>query len=341
MKQVTKKNKKKSIVFSGIQPSGELTIGNYIGALLPWKKIQHQYDCIYCIVDQHAVTSYQDPKKLKNQTFDTLALFLACGIDFKKNIIFIQSHVPCHAQLNWILNCYSYFGELSRMTQFKNKLNSKKNVNVGLFNYPILMASDILLYQTSYVPTGIDQKQHIELTRNIAQRFNAIYGKIFTIPNPLITLRGNKIMSLQNPHQKMSKSDNNKKNVITLLENPEIAIQKIQCAITDIEEFPKIYYDIKNKPGISNLINIFSEITNTPIFEVEKQFKNKKYIDLKENLSKSISKILTKIQYRFHKFQKNKKLLNEIIFNGAQQAKRIAQKTLLKVYDAIGFYPKK
>ncbi|MGP1923413.1 MAG: tryptophan--tRNA ligase [Arsenophonus sp. NEOnobi-MAG3] len=329
---------KKPIVFSGAQPSGELTIGNYIGALRQWVHMQDNYDCIYCIVDQHAITVRQDPKELKKRTLDTLALYLACGIDTKKSIIFIQSHVPQHTQLNWVLNCYTYFGELSRMTQFKNKsARHTENINTGLFDYPVLMAADILLYQANQVPVGIDQKKHLELSRDIAQRFNSLYGEIFTIPNPFILEKGARIISLQEPKKKMSKSDDNRNNVITLLENPKSAAKKIKRALTDSNKPPRIYYDSENKPGISNLIDILSGVTGRSTSDIEKQFVGKMYRDLKNTVADSVSDMLINIKTRFDKFRNNEKLLNDIMSEGASKAEARAQLTLSKVYDAIGF----
>ncbi|HGJ5860457.1 MAG TPA: tryptophan--tRNA ligase [Arsenophonus nasoniae] len=329
---------KKPTVFSGAQPSGELTIGNYIGALRQWVHMQDNYDCIYCIVDQHAITVRQDPKELRKRTLDTLALYLACGIDFKKSIIFVQSHVPQHTQLSWALNCYTYFGELSRMTQFKDKsTRHAENINAGLFDYPVLMAADILLYQTNQVPVGIDQKQHLELSRDIAQRFNSLYGEIFTIPAPFIPEKGARVMSLQEPQKKMSKSDDNRNNVITLLENPKSAAKKIKRALTDSDEPPQVYYDSENKPGISNLIDILSGVTGTSTSQIEKQFAGKMYGDLKNTVAEAVSDMLINIQSRFDEFRNNEKLLNDIMSEGASKAEVRAQITLNKVYDAIGF----
>lgn len=329
---------KKPIVFSGAQPSGELTIGNYIGALRQWVHMQDNYECIYCIVDQHAITVRQDPKELRKRTLDTLALYLTCGIDVKKSIIFVQSHVPQHTQLSWVLNCYTYFGELSRMTQFKDKLtHHAENINAGLFYYPVLMAADILLYQTNLVPVGIDQKQHLELSRDIAQRFNSVYGEIFTIPAPFIPEKGARVMSLQEPKKKMSKSDDNRNNVITLLENPKLAAKKIKRALTDSDEPPRIYYDSENKPGISNLIDILSGITATSTSEIEKQFAGKIYGDLKTTVAEAVSDMLINIQSSFDEFRNNENLLNDIISEGASKAEARAQITFSKVCDAIGF----
>lgn len=329
---------KKPIVFSGAQPSGKLTIGNYIGALRQWVYMQDNYDCIYCIVDQHAMTVRQNPKELKKHTLDTLALYLACGIDPKKSIIFVQSHVPQHTQLNWVLNCYTYFGELNRMTQFRDKLiRHVKNINAGLFDYPVLMAADILLYQANQVPIGIDQKQHLELSRNIAQRFNSLYGEIFTIPDYCIPEKGARILSLQEPQKKMSKSDDNPNNVITLLENVKLVAKKIKRVPTDSDEPSQIYYDLKNKPGISNLIDILSGITDTSIKKIEKQFSGKMYTELKNAVAKAVSVMLINIQSRFNEFRNNEKVLNTIMSEGANKAESRAKITLNKVYDAIGF----
>ncbi|WMY95105.1 MAG: tryptophan--tRNA ligase [Arsenophonus sp.] len=333
-----KTNIKKPIIFSGTQPSGELTIGNYIGAIRQWVQAQNDYECIYCIVDQHAITIRQDPKELRKRTLDTLALYLACGVDPKKSIIFLQSHVPEHSQLSWILNCYTYCGELKRMTQFKNKsMHYAKNISAGLLNYPILMAADILLYQTNKVPVGIDQKQHLELSRNIAKRFNKIYGKIFTIPDPFMHTTGAKIMALQEPTKKMSKSDHNPNNIIILLENPKCAIKKIKKAITDSEEPPKIYHNLEKKPGISNLIEILSGITNNSIADIEEKFSGKLYGEFKNNIAIAINDFLKKIQNRFHEFRNNEKILNNILLEGAIKAKNKARITLNKVYEVIGF----
>ena len=277
----------KPIVFSGAQPSGELTLGNYLGALKNWVSLQNEYDCVYCIVNQHAITVRQDPNKLRKATLDTLALYLACGIDPQKSTIFVQSHVPAHAELGWALNCYTYFGELSRMTQFKDKSSRhSENINAGLFDYPVLMAADILLYQANLVPVGDDQKQHLELSRDIAMRFNALYGDIFTVPEPFIAKVGARVMSLQDPSKKMSKSDENRNNVIGLLENPKDVEKKIKRAITDSDEPPVVRYDLKNKTGVSNLLDILTGITGKPIAELEKEFEGKMYGHLKTEVTK-------------------------------------------------------
>ncbi|HGM9749019.1 TPA: tryptophan--tRNA ligase [Proteus mirabilis] len=332
------KKAQKPIVFSGAQPSGELTIGNYMGALRQWVQMQDDYDCIYCIVDQHAITVRQDPTELRKRTLDTLALYLACGIDPEKSTIFVQSHVPQHAQLGWALNCYTYFGELSRMTQFKDKsARHAENINAGLFDYPVLMAADILLYQTNQVPVGIDQKQHLELSRDIAQRFNAIYGDIFTVPDPFIPKGGARVMALQDPAKKMSKSDDNRNNVIALLEDPKAAAKKIKRAVTDSEEPPRVAYDLENKAGVSNLLDILAGVTGKTIPELEAEFEDKMYGHLKGAVAEAVSDMLTNIQERFNTFRNDEALLNKIMKEGADKAKARAQTTLDKVYEAIGF----
>ena len=332
------KKAQKPIVFSGAQPSGELTIGNYMGALRQWVQMQDDYDCIYCIVDQHAITVRQDPTELRKRTLDTLALYLACGIDPEKSTIFVQSHVPQHAQLGWALNCYTYFGELSRMTQFKDKsARHAENINAGLFDYPVLMAADILLYQTNQVAVGIDQKQHLELSRDIAQRFNAIYGDIFTVPDPFIPKGGARVMALQDPAKKMSKSDDNRNNVIALLEDPKAAAKKIKRAVTDSEEPPRVAYDLENKAGVSNLLDILAGVTGKTIPELEAEFEGKMYGHLKGAVAEAVSDMLTNIQERFNTFRNDEALLNKIMKEGADKAKTRAQTTLDKVYEAIGF----
>ena len=326
------------IVFSGAQPSGELSIGNYMGALRQWVQMQDDFHCIYCIVDQHAITVRQDAQALRKATLDTLALYLACGIDPEKSTIFVQSHVPEHAQLSWVLNCYTYFGELSRMTQFKDKSSRyAENINAGLFDYPVLMAADILLYQTQQVPVGEDQKQHLELSRDIAQRFNAIYGDIFKVPEPFIPKSGARVMSLLEPTKKMSKSDDNRNNVIGLLEEPKAVVKKIKRAVTDSDEPPIVRYDVKNKPGVSNLLDILSGVTGQPIAELEQSFEGQMYGHLKGAVAEAVSGMLTELQERYHHFRNDEALLNKIMKEGAEKASSQAKQTLDKVYEAIGF----
>lgn len=327
----------KPILFSGAQPSGKLTIGNYIGAIRQWVKMQYDYQCIYCIVDLHAITNRNNLHQLYNTSLDTLALYLACGIDPNNSIIFIQSHVPEHSQLNWLLNCYTYFGELNRMTQFKEKLKQQKeNLNIGLFNYPVLMASDILLYQTNLVPVGFDQKQHLELTRNIAERFNHTYGRIFVIPEIFIPTRGSRIMSLLEPNKKMSKSDSRPGNTIALLDDINIVSRKIEHAVTDTDEPPMIKYDPVNKPGISNLLEILSGISDQTIMCLEEVFKDKTYSQLKNEIIKSVSSMLKKLQSRYYTERVNEDKLRNILYVGAKKAQKRANATLNKVYKAIG-----
>lgn len=328
----------KPIVFSGAQPSGELTIGNYMGALRQWVNMQDDYDCIYCIVDLHAITVRQDPQALRKATLDTLALYLACGIDPKKSTIFVQSHVPEHSQLSWILNCYAYFGELSRMTQFKDKsARYEENINAGLFSYPVLMAADILLYQTNQVPVGEDQKQHLELSRDVGQRFNSLYGDIFKVPEPFIPKSGARVMSLLEPTKKMSKSDDNRNNVIGLLEDPKAVVKKIKRAMTDSDEPPVIRYDVANKAGVSNLLDILSGVTGKPIPELEQEFNGQMYGHLKGAVADAVSGMLSELQERYHRYRNDEAFLQQIMREGADKASDRAQETLKKVYDAIGF----
>ncbi|MBW5890654.1 MULTISPECIES: tryptophan--tRNA ligase [Pectobacterium] len=328
----------KPIVFSGAQPSGELTIGNYMGALRQWVNMQDDYDCIYCIVDLHAITVRQDPQALRKATLDTLALYLACGIDPKKSTIFVQSHVPEHSQLSWILNCYAYFGELSRMTQFKDKsARYEENINAGLFSYPVLMAADILLYQTNQVPVGEDQKQHLELSRDVGQRFNSLYGDIFKVPEPFIPKSGARVMSLLEPTKKMSKSDDNRNNVIGLLEDPKAVVKKIKRAMTDSDEPPVIRYDVANKAGVSNLLDILSGVTGKTIPELEQEFNGQMYGHLKGAVADAVSGMLSELQERYHRYRNDEAFLQQIMREGADKASARAQETLKKVYDAIGF----
>ncbi|AKJ40906.1 tryptophan--tRNA ligase [Pragia fontium] len=328
----------KPIVFSGAQPSGELTIGNYLGALRQWVQMQDEYDCIYCIVDLHAITVRQDPEKLRKATLDTLALYLACGIDPQKSTIFIQSHVPEHVQLGWVLNCYTYFGELSRMTQFKDKSSRyAENINSGLFGYPVLMAADILLYQTNQVPVGEDQKQHLELSRDVAQRFNALYGDIFKVPQPFIPKSGARVMSLLEPTKKMSKSDDNRNNVIGLLEDPKSVVKKLKRAVTDSDEPPVVRYDLENKAGVSNLLDILSGVTGKSIATLEQEFEGKMYGHLKTEVADAVAGMLTELQERYHSFRNDEAFLQQVMRDGAAKARARAKETLDKVNQAVGF----
>ena len=331
----------KEIVFSGAQPSGELSIGNYIGALRQWVSMQDSYDSIYCVVDEHAITVRQDPKKLHEACFNTLAVYLAIGIDPEKSTVFLQSHVPEHAELGWILNCYSQMGELSRMTQFKDKsARYENNVTVGLFDYPCLMAADILLYKTNLVPVGIDQKQHLELTCDIAERFNNLYGPVFTLPKPFIPEHGAKIMSLQNPEKKMSKSDDNRNNVITLLEDPKSIVKKIKRAVTDSDEPPVVRYDKVNKPGVSNLLDLMSSVTNIPISQLEQHFEGKMYGHLKGEVADAVVAFLEPVQKKYAELRANEDYLLQVFRKGDDKARIRASKTLKEVQKTIGFIVK-
>ena len=328
----------KPIVFSGAQPSGELTIGNYMGALRQWVQMQDDFHCIYCIVDLHAITVRQDPVALRKATLDTLAVYLACGLDPAKSTICVQSHVPEHAQLSWVLNCYTYFGELSRMTQFKDKsARYSENITAGLFDYPVLMAADILLYQTNQVPVGEDQKQHLELSRDIAGRFNALYGDVFKIPEPFIPKSGARVMSLLEPTKKMSKSDDNRNNVIGLLEDTKAVVKKIKRAVTDSAEPPVVRYDVKEKAGVSNLLDILSGVTGKSIPQLEQEFEGKMYGHLKGEVAEAVSGMLTELQERYHRFRNDEAFLNQVMRDGATKARAQAQETLKKVYEAVGF----
>lgn len=325
----------KKTIFSGVQPSGQLTIGNYLGALRNWVKLQNDYNCLYCIVDLHSITVRQNPAELRRRSLETLALYLAIGIDPKKNIMFLQSHVPAHAELAWVLDCYTMFGELSRMTQYKDKsAKHSDNINAGLFTYPVLMAADILLYQADLVPVGQDQKQHIEITRDIAQRFNGIYSDTFKLPEPYIPKEGTKIMSLLEPTKKMSKSDTSGGS-ITLLDDRDSIIRKLKRAVTDSGN--EIKY-AEGKDGINNLLAIYGGFTGKSIAEAEKDFEGKGYGDFKLAVAEVTADALGKIQEEFKRYLSDKESLNAILKNGSEQAAYLARKTLSKVYRKVGFY---
>ena len=329
------------IVFSGAQPSGELSIGNYMGALRQWVNMQNDYDCLYCIVDLHAITVRQDAAALRKACLDAAALYLAIGIDPQKSTVFIQSHAPQHAELGWILNCYTQMGELSRMTQFKDKSQRyENNVNVGLFDYPVLMAADILLYQANQVPVGHDQKQHLELTRDIAYRFNTLYGEVFTMPEPYIPEQGARVMSLQEPTKKMSKSDDNRNNVIGLLEDHKSIAKKIKRAMTDSEEPPVVRFDIAEKPGVSNLLTLLHGATGKPITQLEQEFEGKMYGHLKGETADAVVALLEPIQQRFRELREDEAHLLQVVQQGGEKARLRAEKTLARVYDVVGLVPR-
>ena len=329
---------KKKVVYSGIQPSGMLTLGNYVGAVRNWGKMQEEFDCIYCVVNMHAITVRQEPAVLRRRTLETYALLMACGIDPAKSILYVQSHVPEHAQLSWALNCYTYMGELNRMTQFKDKSEKHPdNINAGLFDYPVLMAADILLYQADLVPVGADQKQHLEITRDIAERFNNLYGEVFTVPDGYIPKVGARIMSLQEPERKMSKSDENENGYIALLDPPDVITRKIKRAITDSDTENAIRV-APEKPGVSNLIGIYSVLTEKTTQQVEEEFAGKGYGAFKPAVAETIVETLKPIQDKYQAYLSDKAQLEALMTDGAEQAAEIARRTLRKVYKKIGFY---
>ena len=330
--------KDKKLIFSCIQPTGTFTLGNYLGAVRNWGPLQDEYNCIYCVVDMHAITVRQEPAKLRQNTLNSYALLMACGIDVEKSILFIQSHVKTHAELNWILCCNTQFGELSRMTQFKDK--SKRHpddINAGLFTYPSLMAADILAYNADLVPVGVDQKQHLELARNIAQRFNQRYGDFFTVPEPYIAEVGAKIMSLQEPTKKMSKSDDNPNAVILILDDKDTIIRKFKRAVTDSES--EIVYR-EGKDGINNLMTIYSTVTGKSFSEIESEFAGKGYGDFKLAVGEAVADHLEPVRTEFARLIQDKAYLKECYTAGAEKALRYSQRTLSKVYRKVGFVDK-
>jgi len=328
----------KKTILSGIQPSGNLCIGNYLGALKQWQNLQNEYNSIFLVVDLHALTVDQIPSELRNRCLSYVAQYLACGIDPSKSKIVIQSHVHQHTELMWILSSLTYMGELNRMTQFKDKSKNSKNINAGLYTYPILMASDILLYQADLVPVGSDQKQHLELARDLAMRFNNKYSDTFVIPEAFIPSTGSRIMSLQDPKNKMSKSDANLNNIITLLDEPKVVIKKINRSITDSGN--EIIYDEKNKPGIANLFNIYKSLSNDSIQVIEDKYKGKMYSVFKNDLSQLIIDLLNPISKEYHKLIKDKKYLSDILKVGCKFSEYQSNKTLTKVYRKVGLLNK-
>lgn len=334
MEQQTTQERKK-VIFSAIQPSGTITLGNYLGALKNWVNLQDEFNCIFALADLHTITVRQEPAKFRANTYEAYALLLACGIDVEKSPFFIQSHVPTHAQLAWVLNCYTQFGELSRMTQFKDKsAKHADNVNAGLFTYPSLMAADILLYQADLVPVGADQKQHLELTRNIAERFNGVYGNVFKVPGPYIPKVGARVMSLQDPTRKMSKSDENANSYVAVLDKPEVIMKKFKRAITDSEA--KVRY-AEGKDGINNLMGIYSSVTGKTMEEIEHEFDGKGYGDFKTTVGEAVVEHLRPIQERFNLYINDKAYLKECYEKGAEFAMKLSQRTLDKAMKKIGF----
>ncbi len=325
----------KKTIFSAVQPSGDITLGNYLGAIKNWVNLQDEYNCIYSIVDMHAITVRQTPAELRKRSLELLMQYIACGIDPEKAILFIQSHVPAHAQLSWVLSCNTQMGELSRMTQFKDK--SKKHaddINAGLFTYPVLMAADILLYKADLVPVGNDQLQHLELARDIANRFNFHYGDVLTVPEAYIPKAGARIMSLQSPESKMSKSDPNPNGFIKLLETKDDTIRKFKRAVTDSDNEIRKSPD---KPGISNLLDIYCAVTGKTIEEAEAEFSGKGYGDFKLAVGETVADSLEPIRAKFDQLSKDKAYVEEIYKKGAEQANHIAHRVLGKVYKKVGF----
>lgn len=326
----------KKRVFSGIQPTGIFTLGNYIGAVRNWPLLQDEYDCVYCVVDQHAITVRQVPAELRKKTYEAAAMLLASGIDPQKSLVFVQSHVPAHAQLSWVLSCNAQFGEMSRMTQFKDKsAKHADNINTGLFTYPVLMAADILLYNTDLVPVGADQKQHVELARDIAQRFNNAYSPTFAVPEPLIPKVGARVMSLQEPTKKMSKSDSNEKSYILLTDTPDTIMKKFKSAVTDSDN--QVRYDTENKAGISNLMGIYSVMTGKSFEEIEKEFSGLGYGEFKTAVAQSVADTLAPLQEKYNMYLSDKQYLENVLKEGEQKASYIANKMINKVYRKIGF----
>lgn len=324
----------KKVLFSGMQATGNLTLGNYMGALKNWVNLCDEYECFYGVMDLHSLTVRQNPAEFRKRARSLYALYIAAGLDPKKNCIYFQSHVSGHAELSWILSCFTYMGELNRMTQFKDKAaKHADNVNAGLFTYPVLMAADILLYQADVVPVGIDQKQHLEITRDIAERFNAIYGDVFTIPEVYIGKQGAKIMSLQEPTKKMSKSDENPNAHILLLDDPDSIIRKFKRAVTDSDS--EIRY-AEEKPGISNLIDIYSLCTGKTIAEVEKEFDGKGYGEFKLAVGEAVVSVLKPLQERYESLLSDKAYLDSMIKENAEKAQYFSNKTLRKVQKKVG-----
>ena len=331
-------DEKKKVMLSGIKPSGDLTLGSYLGAIKNWAERAEQFDCYYFMADLHALTTRQNPADLRRRTLEQLAQYVACGLDPENNTLFIQSHVPAHAELGWILNCYTMFGELSRMTQFKDK--SKKNadnINGGLFTYPALMAADILLYQPDYVPVGDDQKQHVELTRDIAHRFNNLYGEVFRVPEPYIPKVGARVMDLLDPSSKMSKSDDVGNGRVCLMDRPEDILRKFKRAVTDSDTDEHcVRYDPAKKPGVANLMQIYGACTGKSFAEIEAEFTGKGYGAFKTAVGDAVVEMLRPIREEADRLMRDKAYLETLCKNGAEKASYIANKTLRKVYKKVG-----
>lgn len=325
----------KKILYSGMQATGKLTLGNYLGALRNWMTLNEEYECFFGVMDLHSITVRQEPAEFRKRARDLFALYIAAGLDPEKNCIYFQSHVSSHAELAWILNCYTYMGELNRMTQFKDKAaRHSDNINAGLYTYPVLMAADILLYQADVVPVGKDQLQHLEITRDIAQRFNGIYGDVFTIPEPYMGKKGAKVMSLQDPSKKMSKSDENANGSIFLMDDADTIRRKFKRAVTDSDA--EVRYDAENKPGISNLMDIYSAVTGKNNDEIENEFAGKGYGDFKMAVGDAVADLLTPLQNRFEELRNDKEYLDKLIKANDEKAYYFSQKTLRKVKKKVG-----
>ena len=330
---------KKKVMLSGIQPSGDLTLGSYLGAIKNWKERAEEFDCYYFMADLHSITVRQVPADLRRRTMEQLAQYIACGLDPEKNTLFVQSHVPAHTQLGWVLDCFTMFGELSRMTQFKDKSQKNaENINAGLlFTYPALMAADILLYQPDYVPVGGDQKQHVELCRDVAERFNGVYGNVFKIPEPYIPKVGARVMSLTTPTNKMSKSDHDQNGCVYLMEKPEDIARKFKKAVTDSDTERCVRYAPEEKPGVANLMSIYSACTGKTFEEIEREFDGQGYGAFKPAVGDAVVEMLRPIREEAQRLMKDKAYLESVYREGAEKAERIANKTLRKVYKKVGF----
>ena len=323
-------------IYSAIQPTGMLTLGNYLGALRRFPALQDDNECLFCIANMHSLTVRQDPEELRNRIYSLLALYLAVGLDPEKSILYLQSQVHEHAELSWILNCYTYLGELSRMTQFKDKsARHADNINAGLFTYPVLMAADILLYRSDIVPIGHDQKQHLEIARDIADRFNKIYGDTFVVPEPFISGQGARIMSLQEPDKKMSKSDTNVNNFILITEPRETIMKKFKKAVTDSEA--EVRFDPENKPGVSNLMNIYGAVKGISTEQVENVFKGARYGDFKMAVGEAVADALEPVRVKYDELISDRGLLNKVLKTGSEKASEIARTVLADVYEKVGF----
>lgn len=328
----------KKVMLSGIKPSGDLTLGSYLGAIKNWGARSEEFDCYYFMADMHAITVRHDPAALRRRTLEQLAQYIACGLDPEKNTLFVQSHVHQHAELAWVLNCYAMFGELSRMTQFKDKsAKNAENINGGLFTYPCLMAADILLYQPDVVPVGEDQKQHVELTRNIVQRFNGIYGDIFKMPEPYVAKVGARIMNLVDPKSKMSKSDDTNTGRVLLMDDPAVIMKQFKRAITDSDTERCVRYAPEEKPGVANLMQIYAATTGKSFDEIEKEFDGQGYGRFKPAVGEAVVEMLRPIQEEARRIMADKAYLEGVYRSGAEKAAYIAEKTLRKVYKKVGF----